>query len=142
MVYVNLNKVRDGRYQYNKLFMTTNQLFAEFQTTFLHLAGEGQIHESNLQMDLYDKLSTDLQKGIASYLVDLDTYDKLAARCLSLDTELWRINARVDRQKRLAEGKSRTDTTASKTFIPASTSALFKSTPFVPRVSASPEPTR
>jgi hypothetical protein len=141
-VYVNPNKVRDGRYQYNKLFMTTNQSFAEFQTTFLHLAGEGQIHESNLRMDLYDKLSTDLQKGMASHLVDLDTYDKLAARCLSLDTELRRINARVDRQKRLAEGKSRTDTTASKTFTPASTSAPFKSTPFVPRVSASPEPTR
>jgi hypothetical protein len=141
-VYVNLNKVRDGRYQYNKLFITTNQSFAEFQTTFLHLAGEGQIYESNLRMDLYDKLSTDLQKGMASHLVDLNTYNKLAACCLSLDTELQRINARVDRQKRLAEGKSRTDTTTSKTFTPASTSAPFKSTSFVPRVSASPEPTR
>jgi hypothetical protein len=79
---------------------------------------------------------------MASYLVDLDTYDKLTACCLSLNTELRRINARVDRQKRLAEGKSRTDTTASKTFTLASTSALFKSTSFVPRVSASPEPTR
>jgi hypothetical protein len=57
--------------------MTTNQLFAEFQITFLHLASEGQIHKSNLQMDLYNKLSTDLQKGMASYLVDLNTYDKL-----------------------------------------------------------------
>jgi hypothetical protein len=78
---------------------------------------------------------------MASYLVDLDTYNKLAACCLSLDTELWRINARVDRQKRLAEGKSCIDTTASKTFTLASTSALFKSTLFVLRVSASPEPT-
>jgi hypothetical protein len=96
--------------------MTTNQLFVKFQTTFLYLTGEGQIYKSNLRMDLYNKLFTDLQKGMASYLVNLDTYNKLAARCLSLDTELRRINARVDRQKRLAEGKSRTDTTASKTF--------------------------
>jgi hypothetical protein len=48
-------------------------------------------------MDLYDKLFTDLQKEMAFYLVDLDTYDKLAACCLSLNTELRRINARVDR---------------------------------------------
>jgi hypothetical protein len=68
--------------------MTTNQLFAKFQTTFLHLAGEGQIYKSNLQIDLYDKLFTNLQKGIAFYLVNLDTYDKLAACCLSLDTKL------------------------------------------------------
>jgi hypothetical protein len=79
---------------------------------------------------------------MASHLVDLDTYDKLAACCLSLDTELQRINARVDRQKRLVKGKSRTNTTASKTFTSASTSASFKSTLFVLRVSASPEPTR
>jgi hypothetical protein len=141
-VYVNPNKVCDGRYQYNKLFITTNQLFAKFQTTFLHLAGEGQIHKSNLRINLYNKLSTNLQKGMASHLVNLDTYNKLAACCLSLDTELRRINTHVNRQKRLAEGKSCTDTTVSKTFIPASTSALFKSTPFVLRVSASPELTR
>jgi hypothetical protein len=92
-------------------------------------------------MDLYNKLFTDLQKGMASYLVNLDTYNKLVACCLSLDTELRRINARVNRQKRLAEGKSRTDTTAFKTFTLANISALFKSTLFVLRVSASPEPT-
>jgi hypothetical protein len=79
---------------------------------------------------------------MASHLINLNTYDKLTACCLSLNIELRRINARVDRQKRLTKGKSRTDTTASKTFTPASTSAPFKSTLFVPRVSASPEPTR
>jgi hypothetical protein len=93
-------------------------------------------------MDLYNKLFTDLQKGIASHLVDLDTYDKLAACCLSLNTKLRRINVRVNRQKRLTEGKSCTDTIASKTFTLASTSASFKSTLFVLCVSASPKPTR
>jgi hypothetical protein len=79
---------------------------------------------------------------MAFYLINLDMYNKLTACCLSLDTELRRINARVNRQKRLAEGKSRTDTTASKTFTLASTSALFKSTLFVLCVSASLKPTR
>jgi hypothetical protein len=106
------------------------------------LAGEGQIHKSNLRIDLYNKLSTNLQKGIASHLIDFDTYDKLTAYCLSLNTKLQRINARVNRQKRLAEEKSRTDTIAPKTFTLASTSALFKSTLFVPRVFAFPKPTR
>jgi hypothetical protein len=90
-------------------------------------------------MDLYNKLFTDLQKGMASHLVDLDTYDKLAACCLSLDTELRKINVRVNRQKRLTKEKSCTDTTASKTFTSASTSAFFKSTLFVLRVSTSPK---
>jgi hypothetical protein len=79
---------------------------------------------------------------MASYLVDLNTYNKLTACCLSLNTELRRINARVNRQKRLAERKSCTDTTAPKTFTLASTSALFKSTLFVLCVSASPKLTR
>jgi hypothetical protein len=78
---------------------------------------------------------------MAFYLVDLDTYDKLAACCLSLNTELQRINTCVNRQKRLTKGKSRTDTTAPKTFILASTSAPFKLTLFVLRVSVSPKPT-
>jgi hypothetical protein len=40
--------------------MTTNQLFAKFQTIFLYLAGKGQIYKSNLQIDLYNKLFTNL----------------------------------------------------------------------------------
>jgi hypothetical protein len=79
---------------------------------------------------------------MASHLVNLDTYNKLVAYCLSLDTKLRRINARVNRQKRLTEGKSRTNTIAFKTFILASTSAFFKSTLFVLCVFAFPEPTR
>jgi hypothetical protein len=59
------------------------------------------------------------------------------ACCLSLNTKLQKINARVNRQKRLTKGKSCTDTLTPKTFILASTSAFFKSTLFVSRVSAS-----
>jgi hypothetical protein len=78
---------------------------------------------------------------MASYLVDLDTYNKLAAYCLSLNTKLRRINTRVDRQKRFAKGKSHTNTIASKTFTLASISAFFKLTLFVSRVFVSPKPT-
>jgi hypothetical protein len=98
-IYVNPNKVRDARYSYSKLVMRTGQPFAEFQTTFLHLAGEGQVPADSLRLDLYDKLTTPLQERLAVMLEDLDTYAKLAARCLSLDTELKRIATRIDRQK-------------------------------------------
>jgi hypothetical protein len=79
---------------------------------------------------------------MASYLVNLNTYNKLAAYCLSLNTKLQRINARVNRQKRLIKGKSRTDTIAFKTFTLANTSALFKSTLFILCMFASLKPTR
>ena len=36
-------------------------------------------------------------------LEDLDTYNKLATRCLSLDIELKRISTRVERQKKYKE---------------------------------------
>ena len=99
-IYVNPNKVRDARYEYNHLMMKPSQSFAEFQTQFLHLAGEGQTPLENYRLDLYDKLTIRLQEKIAVTLDDLPTYQRLAARCLSLDSELKRIDTRPDRQKR------------------------------------------
>jgi hypothetical protein len=118
-VYVNPNKVRDARYSYGKLVMRTSQSFAEFQTTFLHLAGEGQVPADSLRLDLYDKLTTPLQERLAVMLEDLDTYAKLAARCLSLDTELKRITARIDRQKQFKVDKPNTEPTLGSTAAPS-----------------------
>ena len=59
-IYENPNKVRDAKYDYNRLTMKTSQTFVEFQTQFLHLAGEAQIPAENLRLDLYDKLTTQL----------------------------------------------------------------------------------
>jgi hypothetical protein len=58
LIYVNPNKVRDACYSYNKLVMKASETFGEFQTAFLHLAGEGQISIDNLWLDLFDKLTT------------------------------------------------------------------------------------
>jgi len=77
--------------------MRTRQAFIEFQTIFLYLASEAQIPSTSLRLDLYDKLTTQLQTPIVAMLEDLDTYDKLATRCLSLDIELKRISTRVER---------------------------------------------
>lgn len=109
-IYVNPNNVRDARYDYNRLMMKSNQSFTEFQTQFLHLAGEGQVPPANYRLDLYDKLTVRLQEKIAVALDDLPTYQRLAARCSSLDSELKRIDARSDRPK-----KSRSDRNLSAT---------------------------
>ena len=57
-IYVNPNKVRDAKYDYNRLTMKTSQTFVDFQTQFLHLAGEAQIPAASLRLDLYDRLTT------------------------------------------------------------------------------------
>jgi hypothetical protein len=109
-IYVNPNKVRDARYDYNRLMMKPGQSFAEFQTQFLHLAGEGQVPLENYRLDLYDKLTIRIQEKIAVTLDDLLTYERLTARCLSLDSELRRIDARTERQKRPRSDRTSTVT--------------------------------
>jgi Zinc knuckle len=110
-IYVNPNKVRDARYDYNRLVMRTGQSFSDFQTNFLHLAGEAQIPITSFRLDLYDKLTTKLQDRLAAVLDDLESYEKLSTRCLSLDTKLRRISGRIDRQKHFQKEVTRPEPT-------------------------------
>ncbi|KUJ19082.1 uncharacterized protein LY89DRAFT_773187 [Mollisia scopiformis] len=122
-IYVNPNQVRDARYEYNRLLMMIGQPFAEFQTQFLHLAGQAQTPAEDLRLDLYDKLTTQLQRGIAPNLRSLDTYAELAASCQSLDTELKRITARESQQRR-----QRSTVISPPAIPPASTTTRLTST--------------
>jgi hypothetical protein len=110
LIYINPHKVRDARYAYNRLMMRTGQTFADFQTTFLHLAGESQTPRENLRMDLYDKLITPMQDRLMTIITDLVTYEQLVDRCLTIDAELRRVNARTSRQKRLQVAPENTTT--------------------------------
>jgi hypothetical protein len=91
--YTNPNKVYNAKYNYNRLTMKARQPFVEFQTQFLHLSNEAQILVKNLRLDLYNKLTTQLQEKLAVNLRTLDTFEKLSTCCLSLDLELKRITA-------------------------------------------------
>jgi hypothetical protein len=95
--YINPNKVRDARYNYNRLTMKAGQTFVEFQTQFLHLAGEAQIPAENLRLDLFDKVTVQIQDRMLGQLRTLDTFAELSATCLSVDTELRRMAARQRR---------------------------------------------
>jgi hypothetical protein len=95
-IYVNLNKVQNAKYNYNRLTMKTSQTFVEFQTQFLHLAGKAQIPAESLCLDLYDKLTIQLQEKLAVNLRTLNTFAELSACCLLLDTELKQITAQTE----------------------------------------------
>ena len=45
--------------------MKSTETFSEFYTKFLHLAGEGQIPDKDLYLDLYEKITLELQCAIA-----------------------------------------------------------------------------
>jgi hypothetical protein len=102
-IFVNPNKVRDAQFDYNRLTMKPSQTFVEFQTEFLYLAGEAEIPAQSLRLDLYDRLTTQLQEKLAAQLRTLDTFEELSASCQSLDTELRRIAARKEQQKRFQD---------------------------------------
>ena len=105
-IYINSNKVQDAKYNYNRLTIKTNQTFIEFQTQFLHLVGEAQILAKSLHLDLFDRLTTQLQEKLAAQLRTLDTFAELLASCLSLNAELRRIAARTEQQKRFRDKPS------------------------------------
>ncbi|PMD26102.1 hypothetical protein NA56DRAFT_336499 [Hyaloscypha hepaticicola] len=113
-IYINPNAIREARHDYNSLLMKPSQSFSEFQTQFLYLAGKAQVPRESLRIDLYDRVTTALQKGIAPNLRLLPTYRELAADLASLDTELRRIAVQEDRQRRFRERQStRTHATTS-----------------------------
>jgi hypothetical protein len=132
-IYINPNKVRDAQYEFRRLRMEATQRFSEFQTTFLHLAGEGQIHRSSYRLDLFDKLPSHLQRMLLPVLDDLVTYEQLAARCLTLDTGLKRIEEM--NPKKRSQGKSATSAPS------VTTTGIVRTTgtPSTFRVSTSPD---
>lgn len=136
-IYVNPNKVRDAQFKYHRLQMQASHTFSEFQTTFLHLAGEGQVPRTNLRLDLYDKLPPHLQRMLLPTLDDLDTYEQLASRCLALDTGLKRIEeAEKQLQSQYRKRKNQITSTAPTT---ASGTTGTPAPPSILRVSPTPD---
>jgi hypothetical protein len=140
-IFVNPNQVRDAKWEYDhNCTMKKTQTFAEFHTQFLHLAGEAQIPRESLRLDLYDRLTTPLQRGIAPMLRTLDTYQELSANCMSLDTELKRIVAREERQKSYREQSATRPTRPTHPSAPALGNVTASAAPTLRRTGNSPDP--
>ena len=65
--------------------MKTTETFADFNTRFLHLAGQAKIPKEDLQPDLFDKLTLELQRTILPIYSTLTIVKSLVDKCLSLD---------------------------------------------------------
>jgi hypothetical protein len=98
-IYEDPFKVQNARFDYKSLMMKPTETFAEFYTRFLHLSGQGRIPQEDLQPDLYDKLTLELQRAVLPVYITVKTVKELADQCLSLDQGLRRIKARTDRLK-------------------------------------------
>ena len=131
-VFTNPNKVQDARYEYSRLTMKTTENFQDFQTTFLRLAGDGQVPQQDYRMDLYYKLPVSLQRLVLPTLDDLVTYERLAARCLTLDTGLRRIRETENGQREARKQSQRT----------AGTGTNSGTRPVTEQQRTLPEPTR
>ena len=72
-IYEDPFRVQNARRDYRRLTIKPTETFPNFYTRFLHLAGEGQILEEDLQLDLYNKLTLELQCAIAPIEESLTT---------------------------------------------------------------------
>jgi hypothetical protein len=106
--------------------MKSGETFAEFQTGFLHLAGEAQISPDDLRTDLYDKLTIPLRRALAPNLRNWVSFDDMVADCLSVDSEFRRISAQEERQKRYRNSvpTARPTITPSATPVPGNTPGI------------------
>ena len=97
-IYKDLFQVKNARRDYHKLMMWPTKTFMDFYTRFLHLASEGQIPHEDLHLDLYDKLTLELQRAIALIEGTLNTLKDLQKAVLHLDQNLHQIHDRTDHQ--------------------------------------------
>jgi hypothetical protein len=97
--FVNPNRVREATIQYRQLMMGPNTTFADFKTQFLLLAEEANIPSVSRRMDLYDKLTADLQLALLPVLSTLTTFNALCTRAIEVDQERKWISQRVQKAK-------------------------------------------
>jgi Zinc knuckle len=98
-IYEDPFKVQNARLDYKALMMKPSEKFTEFQTKFLHLAGQAQIPEADLMPDLFDKLTLDLQRAVLPTYPGIRTLKELTEQCQALDQGLRRIKARAEQLK-------------------------------------------
>src|SRR5438045_9033051 len=88
-IYEAPHKVQNAHLNYKSLFMKLSETFMDFHTHFLHLAGQAKIPKDDLQPDLFDKLTLELQRTVLSIYSTFMTVNSLPDECFSLDHTLF-----------------------------------------------------
>src|SRR6266487_1271935 len=89
---VDPNEAREAKWKYDRLSMVPTKTFFEFKTKFLHLAGVAQVPKESLQIDLYDRLTSQLRLSLAPQLHTLSTLQSFTDVAGQVDAELKRID--------------------------------------------------
>jgi len=97
--FVNPNRIREAGMEYRQLIMSTTDTFVDFKTRFLLLAEEAGIPQSSRRLDLYDKLTVELQTSLVPVLSTLVTFNDLSARAIEVDQERRWISQRIIKNK-------------------------------------------
>jgi len=98
--FINPNRAREAGIEYGQLMMDPLDTFVDFKTQFLLLANEAGIPQSSRQLDLYDKLTVELQTSLVPVLSTLSTFSDLCTRAIEVDQERrW-----IRQQEGLMEG--------------------------------------
>jgi len=63
-IYKDPFKVQNAHFDYKNLNMKTIETFSAFQTCFLYLASQAQIPQEDLMLNLFNKLTLDLQQAV------------------------------------------------------------------------------
>lgn len=90
-IYRDPEEEENARLAYLDLEMRRGQLFSEFYTQFLHLAGTANIPRSEMRRDLPQKLTQKLQEALLPTLHNYHDYQSIAEQCTRLDQGLRRI---------------------------------------------------
>ena len=70
------------------LLMKSTKTFLDFHTWFLQLARQAKIPSDDLRLDLFNKLTLELQRTVLLVYMTLFTEKALVDQCVALDNEL------------------------------------------------------
>jgi hypothetical protein len=87
-IYEDPYKVQNARLEYKSLLMKSTETFLDFHTRFLQLARQAKIPSDNLQLDLFDKLTLELQRTVLLVYTILSTEKALVDQYVALDNGL------------------------------------------------------
>ena len=87
-IYKDPYKVQNACLKYKSLLMKSTKTFLDFHTQFLQLARQGKILSDNLQLDLFNKLTLELQRTVLLVYTTLSTEKALVDQCVALNNRL------------------------------------------------------
>ena len=76
--------------------MKTIKTFSTFQTRFLHLANQAQIPKKDLLLDLFDKVTLNLQQAVLLVFTTIQTLKEFTDQYLAINQSLHLIKTHAD----------------------------------------------